>query len=115
MAVSSISGLDTVLSNLNREIQGIKDRSMASLIRSGLRIQRVSQQRTPVDTGNLRASAFTRREGFNVQIGYTAAYALFVHEDMEAHHKTGQAKFLETAFNDEMAGVLESIRKEASV
>lgn len=33
--------------------------------------------------------------GENVVVGFTAAYALFVHEDMEAYHKVGQAKFLE--------------------
>lgn len=33
--------------------------------------------------------------GESVIVGFTAAYALFVHEDMEADHKVGQAKFLE--------------------
>lgn len=28
-------------------------------------------------------------------IGYTAAYSVFVHENLEAHHPVGQAKFLE--------------------
>ncbi len=30
-----------------------------------------------------------------VIVGYTAAYAIFVHENLEAHHPVGQAKFLE--------------------
>jgi hypothetical protein len=33
-----------------------------ALLRAGLRLQRESQQRVPVDTGNLKASAFTRLE-----------------------------------------------------
>ncbi len=33
-----------------------------ALLVVGLRIQRKSQQITPIDTGNLRASAFTRKE-----------------------------------------------------
>lgn len=28
-------------------------------------------------------------------VGYTADYAIFVHEDLEAYHPVGQAKFLE--------------------
>lgn len=28
-------------------------------------------------------------------VGYTAAYAIYVHENLEAHHPVGQAKFLE--------------------
>ncbi len=30
-----------------------------------------------------------------VSVGYTAAYAIFVHENLQAHHPVGQAKFLE--------------------
>jgi hypothetical protein len=30
-----------------------------------------------------------------LQVGYAAPYALFVHEDMQAVHPVGQAKFLE--------------------
>ena len=33
-----------------------------SLLRAGLLLQRTSQQNCPIDTGNLRASAFTRAE-----------------------------------------------------
>lgn len=32
-----------------------------------------------------------------VRVGYSADYAVYVHENMEAHHPVGQAKFLETA------------------
>lgn len=31
----------------------------------------------------------------NVRVGYTAAYALHVHENTQAFHRVGQAKFLE--------------------
>ena len=31
----------------------------------------------------------------DVLVGYTAEYAVFVHENLEASHKVGQAKFLE--------------------
>ena len=33
--------------------------------------------------------------GDSVVVGFTAAYGLRVHEDMEAYHRVGQAKFLE--------------------
>lgn len=32
-----------------------------------------------------------------VQVGYTARYAVYVHEDLETTHKNGEAKFLEKA------------------
>lgn len=59
--------------------------------------------RTPVDTGDLRGSGSTdidvtesRVEGV---VGYSAPYAVRVHEDMSMFHpRGGEAKFLENAF-----------------
>jgi hypothetical protein len=70
------------------------------LVKCGLLLQRTSQKIVPVDTGNLRASAFTRKEPIASQIivtvGYTASYAIYVHEILTNRHKPGkQAKFLE--------------------
>lgn len=33
--------------------------------------------------------------GTNVIVGYTQSYAIYVHENLSAQHKVGQAKFLE--------------------
>lgn len=33
--------------------------------------------------------------GVSVKVGYAASYAIYVHEDLEAYHKTGEAKYLE--------------------
>ena len=33
--------------------------------------------------------------GLAVDVGYAAPHAVHVHEDMEAHHEVGQAKYLE--------------------
>tara|TARA_R110000824_G_scaffold185016_8_gene365941 strand:+ start:449 stop:829 length:381 start_codon:yes stop_codon:yes gene_type:complete len=72
--------------------------------------QAESMVRTPVDTGALRASHITTQPersagggtiSVTIQVGGPAAdYALQVHEDMEALHKTGQAKFLESTINE---------------
>jgi hypothetical protein len=54
---------------------------------AGLYLQRASQLLVPVDLGVLKASAFTRAEGKGfstlVIVGYTAFYAMFVHENVE--------------------------------
>ena len=61
-----------------------------NLIKAGYYIQRESMKVVPILTGNLRGSAFTRFTGTGlqtrVQVGYTAAYALFVHEIIENAH-----------------------------
>jgi hypothetical protein len=62
------------------------------------------KRRTPVDTGNLRASIHvegpTTEPGGAVSCaivagGPAAPYAVHVHENMDAYHAVGQAKFIE--------------------
>lgn len=63
-----------------------------------------ARRRTPVDTGALRASIHVEGptfEGASVSTaivagGTTAGYAVYVHEDLDAFHKVGQAKFIES-------------------
>ncbi len=43
-----------------------------------------------------RAAAARKESGASVIVGYAgASYGIFVHENLEAHHTVGQAKFLE--------------------
>ena len=110
----SVQGLDEVLKNLNREIKEIEGATLSGLWDAGLQIQRVSQSRTPVDTGNLKGSAYTRRTSDDgVEIGYTANYAIYVHENMEAAHTNGQAKFLESALRDNQRNIIKIIERRA--
>lgn len=63
-----------------------------------------AKQRTPVDTGALRASGNVSApsigpDGVSVTLsfgGEAAPYAVPVHEDLSAFHTTGQAKYLES-------------------
>jgi hypothetical protein len=67
-----------------------------------------AQRRTPVEFGTLRASAMVsppRRSGRNISVtisfgGAAAAYAVYVHENLDAFHKIGQAKYLESVLNE---------------
>lgn len=62
----------------------------------------VSQQRTPIDEGTLRRSTATTQSGLEGVVSADTPYAVFVHEDLTAHHpRGGQAKFMESAFQDE--------------
>lgn len=62
------------------------------------------RRRTPVDTGELRASIYVERAERDgkrifsriVAGGVSAPYAIYVHEDLDAIHKVGQAKFIES-------------------
>lgn len=111
-----VTGLEKVLGNLDKQVAKIEGLTMEGLLEAGLKVQRVAQQRTPVDTGNLKNSAYTRKDGkLRVAIGFGAAYAIFVHEDLEARHETGQAKFLESALRDNRDAILKILQTRARV
>lgn len=126
-----VVGLENVLKNLNEQIAGIENRSMAGLFEAGLKVEAGSNRKVPVQFGNLRASSYTRKGSDNrsVEIGYIAAYAVFVHENLEQKLKgeprasgkgvywgpAGQPKFLESTINENQSNILEIIRKRASL
>jgi len=89
---------------------------------------------TPVDTGNLKASGFVEPPWFShsaitVNLGFggpagtgnhggqtnerTVGYAVYVHENLTARHKTGRAKFLETAVVERIPELPQSLARRA--
>ncbi len=125
-----LKGLDEVMKNLNREISNVEGRAVSGLYRAGLLIQGVAQTRVPVEYGHLRQSAYTRKSRDNpnaVEVGFAAAYALFVHENMEQKLRgqprasglgkywgpKGQPKFLESAVSDNQDKIVEIIKTDA--
>lgn len=124
---AKVKGIEKVLKNINKEVNAVQGRTLAGLFAFGLTIQGTAQKRVPVEYGNLRASAYTRKtlqadratglvsEGRSVEVGFAAAYAVYIHENMEQKLKgedrpsglgvywgpNGQPKFLESAMIDE--------------
>lgn len=82
--ISKLEGVAEVLSNLNRSNAALAVRFEQGVKLAGLMLQRESQKLVPVHFGVLKNSAFTRAEGSgfdtDVNVGYTAAYAVYVHE-----------------------------------
>jgi len=79
-------GLKRVLANMQKAKVKTELGLRAGLLAGALYVQRESQLRVPVDTGNLKGSAFTRFDPIGGKpsyiIGYTAAYAVYVHESL---------------------------------
>jgi hypothetical protein len=91
MFVASLEGLPEALAKIRETYKRKGDAVERGLKKAGLQLQRWSQQIVPVDYGILKGSAFTRKtkgEGFNaeVQVGYTANYAIWVHENIDNAH-----------------------------
>lgn len=82
--MGNVNGLKAVLAGLRKHRKAKAAGLQRGLKQAGLFIQAEAQIRTPVDTGNLKASAGTRADGRGfetvVSVFYRAAYALFVHE-----------------------------------
>jgi len=85
--IDKLSGVQKVIFNMRKANARNSLAVNRILKKSGLLLQRVSQKLVPVDIGNLKASAFTRARGLGfrteVTVGYTALYAIAVHESIE--------------------------------
>lgn len=112
---SKVKGLDQTMSRLNALIADIKDRTPEGLLDAGLQVEGVARERAPVLTGNLRNSGYTRQATpLTVAVGFNAAYAVFVHENLEAYHPVGQAKFLESALSDNIDRIVAIVARRVS-
>lgn len=87
------------------------------------------KRRCPVDTtahaphpGNLRASIHAeepvrkgRRISVTVATGVQAPYAIYVHEDLDAIHPIGEAKFMESVIKESAPSMLDRIGKRVQL
>jgi Bacteriophage HK97-gp10, putative tail-component len=77
------------------------------------------KKRTPVLTGNLRASVHVvgpERKGTKTSVeivagGPAAPYAIYVHENLESFHHVGQAKFIESVIMETRPNFMARIAK----
>lgn len=101
----TIVGDGQVRARLQRLAAWFPAEAGAALYQVALLREGVSKDRTPVDTGALRAShevELPKREGYQVSVrivvgGPAAPYAIPVHEKLDVHHPVGQAEFLRSA------------------
>jgi hypothetical protein len=81
-----------------------------------------AKERTPVHLGNLKNSvhaigpttnAAGQIETAIVAGGPSAPYAIYVHEDLDAFHKVGEAKFIESVIRESRPFMKDRIAKRA--
>lgn len=116
----NITGQNKVVREMNKRIAQVKARTRGGMQEAALVVRREAQLLTPVNTGNLKGSAYTEitsdlRRGVGAVIGYTAAYAPYVHENLDAHHAVGQARFLATALVKKAKEVYRIILRSARI
>jgi len=84
-------------SNLPKVMGMFEQNKRKALDAVGLETSGRAKEITPVDTGRLRSSITWQKRDTSVDIGTNVEYAIFVHEDLDAFHRTGEAKFLTKA------------------
>ena len=105
--MKNVEGLREVQRNLAKKISGVKNMSKSAIRDVSFDLKGNSQDLAPVDTGDLRRSAYTKFEdrpgGFTGEIGYGAEYAYEQHENLEYRHpQGGQAKYLEQPLKENL-------------
>lgn len=127
-----LEGLSEVLTRLNAEIGGIKNRGLDGLLEAGLKIEAASNNRAPRDLGNLVGSSYARKAqdgSMSVEVGYGASYAAAVHENLEMKLKgeprqsgrgvywgpKGGSKFLEKTVRENEKAIVQIVAKRAEL
>lgn len=108
-------GVSQLMARLDEMSKAYPKELDAALYQEALAIFRKSQRIVPVDKGFLKGSGVIEGpKNHEILIGYggpAAPYALYVHEDPEAKHKSGKTyKFLEIPVMDAIAGMDVRIR-----
>ncbi len=113
MAKVKLTGLKQIRRNMMKILrQNAPAAARTFLYSAGNEIMEESRKRAPVDSGDLRRSAYvtipkTTGDKTEFEFGYggaAAAYAIPQHERTELSHRQGEAKFLDNAVSSEMAG-----------
>lgn len=101
---ATVSGLNGLVANLKRLVDAVPAKAAAALKVEAEVEMTEAKRRTPVETGALRSTGIVSEPAIvgnkvTVQMSFggpAVDYAVPVHENLEAHHPHGQAKYLES-------------------
>lgn len=109
----TVEGLDATLEQLDALEKVIVEASTHGAYLWSEGVMGESKKECPVDTGNLRSSGFVGMpENGEMLLIYPVEYGLYVHENLEAAHPTGKAKFLEDPVNRNLDKLPTMIERE---
>lgn len=112
---SGIEGVDELLRRMER-MPRVALEALRQAMRQELEaVLGLAKKKAPVDSGRLRASGYVTEPEIkndvvlNGEVGFSAEYAVYVHERTELRHVVGEAKFLEKAINERSKGYAERL------
>jgi hypothetical protein len=128
MAVE-VEGLDALNAQLRRMAREAPHAVRRASFAGALVIEGKAKENTPVEYGELQGSAYTQATALGAETGFSAEYALWVHENTEeklrgeprpsglgTYWNPGGSKFLERAVDensDEVVDIVEAYLERA--
>lgn len=117
--MARFTGGDDMAARIQGLIDGLPDRFAKALYQEAEVEATECKKRCPVDTGALRSSIHVEgphRQGRRIWCeivagGPAAPYALEVHEDLDAHHTNGQAKYIESTLAESAPHLADRVGK----
>ncbi len=117
MFTFDLKGTAEVQAKITEALRSMSGKAEAALYQEAEREMTEAKRKVPVDTGTLRDSGHVQQpehdaNGVSVVMGFGGAaesYAVIVHEDLEALHAVGEAKFLESVLQESAPHLLERI------
>lgn len=119
MTTIKITGLDETIS----KFKGMPPKLLKSLVKTihaqHEEIMTLAKEKTPVDTGFLRASGHVNppkvsEHSIESEGAFGAEYGVYVHENLDAVHPVGEAKFYEKAALEKTDAVKEAVTESVN-
>ena len=127
--VTARAGIENITRDINAELRKIEGLTMEGLYVGALKVNALSKKRVPVEHGELRNSAYIRRDDKQktIEVGFSAPHAVHVHENLEQKWKgrprasglgvywgpAGEPKFLELSFTELKDEIIKGAAKRA--
>ena len=112
--VLKFTGFKELKRNLKGATRKYRSATLAAVYEEAQGTMDMSQRQVPIDTGELKDSAFVTKPTLSnpiVVMGYSADHAVPVHERLEVRHPIGKAKFLEDPANKRESGAVRRIAR----
>ena len=119
MATIKITGLNETIT----KFKGMPPKLLKSLVKTihnqHEEIMTLAKERTPVDTGFLRASGHVNppkvtEHSIESEGAFGAEYGVYVHENLNATHNVGEAKFYEKSALERTDNVKEAVTQSVN-
>jgi hypothetical protein len=103
---AQVSGASQVAAAIRSVLEGLPGAVQVALLAEGASIAASAVQRCPMQTGALRRSVYVRpAPERGVVVGFSAPYALAVHERTDVSHGRGEPKFLQRSLDAHASGL----------